>query len=148
MPNEQTPQQQIFSESTGKYSNYISQPSSLPAPVKSKEGILRKYLLKIYNNEQEMDDNLCNHYEEIYAAMEEYRSQSIPVEKSVEEILKGSMFMNGGNTDQEKAFYKFGFLDGHSTSPSQLKQPKKGDKPVPPSSQVIREGHDPRPKDI
>lgn len=44
---------------------------------KSAEEILKKYLLPIYDgNEESMDDNMCNKYEEILAAMNEFSLQS------------------------------------------------------------------------
>lgn len=38
-------------------------------------GILKKHLRKLFGSNEEMDNSMCNKYEEICAAMEEYASQ-------------------------------------------------------------------------
>lgn len=51
-----------------------------------KKEILEKHLLTIYNSKEEMDDNLCNHYKEIYDAMEEYKNQKEEEEVTIPDI--------------------------------------------------------------
>lgn len=41
--------------------------------------------------------------------LDESESLPTPCSKTMEEALNNSMFMNGGNTDEEKRFYAMGF---------------------------------------
>lgn len=68
--------------------------SDKPVVGKSKEEMLKKYLRDVYDNDYEMEDNMCNHYEAIYKAMQAYADQlsSAPViielKKSIIQLLQ------------------------------------------------------------
>lgn len=51
--------------------------SQLKEGEKSKEEILRHFLIGCFQGQREMDDFMCNKYEDVYAAMEEYASNCV-----------------------------------------------------------------------
>lgn len=70
----------------------------------SAEDILKKHLLPLYgNSEEELDNALCNHYEEITAAMEEYTqfkaepSQCAVSDEEIRKLVVGILVENDVN---------------------------------------------------